>query len=354
MSGRTKVRDEGAVADRVRSSLKFLRTSDEMPNWAVGALADKESQQALFAELSSSDDETATSALVALSVQHLCGVQLDPQKLSKVDDAASRFFELMLAGHPSLQSFMYYMVRLGGAGEMDMSKPCLLNESVFLSSLARVQAVVGVVHRATTGGLTAKTAWDRLRRMGDDAIAWGAVVQCNMLPLAMPEQRTDLIYESVEAMLQAGFPESSVAGVLGTQVVSFPECSDALAAVLDFPHEFAALQVLFTVCRLKPSLSGADAVIEWTSDTAWRRILERLQSSPTDVDERLTLVRAVVLNHVVGRDVRMSMRSLVELHPINVHSAASHDADEFVSNEIEELARELGRELVPTRLGWAS
>lgn len=357
MSGRVKVRDCSAIADRARSAVKYLSgftNPSDVPEWAVSVLVSEESQDALFGLLDSADDRIAAAALAALSVQHLSGMRLDTTHLHKADEAALRLFEPLSERSYVAHNFSAQVVALSHLAELADDRPCVFNESSFLSGLTHFGALMDVMYQASTGTMPATSAWERVGKMGAAAVRWGAALQVEALVLASPERRAELVYECAEAMLRSGCDEDGVGSVLGSMVLTFPDAADALLATLDFKHECLAVHLLIRVCSVQPSACSVDVVTERTSDISWRRTLKRLRTVPADGDERLTLVRSVALNHLVGRDVSGALEPMLELHPTNMDMAASHDADVYVAREIEALVQELGRELVPTRLGLAS
>jgi hypothetical protein len=356
MSGKVKVRDESAKGDQVRHALKQVPTNldkSALPQRAASILLDRNSQCALAAELGSRNEDAAVAALAAVCAQHLSDTRLDEPLLAKVDEVAGRLLTRPSRRWQMAERFACQMLVLKEHAQTKNFVPCRLNTSEFLQSLAALETAALTLGSVAIGMLPMSKALSRLERQGKTAMGWaGAFLNCAVCA-APAEQRAELVLAMAEAMLRSGQTDLDVAHLLVLMVSMHPETADALLALEEI-HESIALVVLIAFCVARPELATCAVVRDRTSEIAWMRLLREIREPVTTSMERIVLVRRTVLHHAVGRDVSRVLNPLLELHPTNRCVVVRGMHDDEVANEIEVLAKVLGRDIVPTRLGWAS
>lgn len=360
MSAKLKVRDEHALADRVRHAMRVLsaaRTQSDIPDWVVGVALDAASQEALVSELThAKSEDLAVCALASLSAQHLYNTSISARHQDAMQQAAVRLGVWNKSGEfdaPVVFTCVVFM--LWTMRPRHHRRSCLTNADAFFASLNLFQVASDTVRDMRGAKVSPASGWHRLSVNGIDAVRWAsALVTADLHHVDDSELRTNLVYEGVCAMLRVGVPEIDAMMWLTVLVGAYPEMTDALLALCDFTSRSLVVRALVVLCMDRPEFCASEVVAEWTSDAAWCDVLRSLNKRSVRSSDRPMVVNQVVLNHLAGRDVRSAMEPLLALHPLNMDVLEWSECDKLVADDIDALSQMLGRELVPTRLGWAS
>lgn len=357
MGDRKKQRDDFAKNDQVRHALGDLKAAvgdvERLRPWGVMALMSPDNHHALMNHLTGGHEDRAVSALAALAAQHLSGIDFDEVSSSRIDTVASRLLEPMPERMACEQTFVLRLEVLRAAYKTSRGAGAVPAASAFLGSLESFDVLHEEAVAAAKGKVSPRTAWRRIEGLGSDATRWAAIVQLGTLWLASTAAKAELAMAAAEAMRRSGHAERLVISVLGCQVVSHPEAADALLAALDCDQEHMLAHCLHELCVRRPEVSGCDVVRDATSDLAWQRLVKRLGSGQF-AENPMAAVWWLRLHHLLGRDVSPALDGLLGLHPTNRGVRSPSLKDEEVAEEIEAFSKLIGKDIVPTRLGWAS